>query len=141
MLRKVKAKSPVLVSAATTAIVAGALVDRRSAAAKRLKRRLEFGRIETWIGEKANATTSGKASAKVGAKVAVEAQLGVERGVHVDVAGASAHVDVAGAKTGVVANDQWQTAVDPKTGGTYYYNTETGSPRGCGQLCIEILGK
>ena len=79
-------------------------MDKRSAAAKRLKRRLEV---------------------RTSAKVAVEAQLGVETGVHVDVAGASAHVDVAGAKTGVVANDQWQTAVDPKTGVTYYYNPKT----------------
>ena len=126
VLRKVKSqKARALVSAATTAIVAHreALVDRRSAAAKRLKRRLEVRTIlKRGSVKKANATTSGKA----GAKVAVEAQLGVETSAHVNVAGASAHVDVAGAKTGVVANDQWQTAVDPKTGGTYYYNTETG---------------
>ena len=101
-------------------------MDRRSAAAKRLKRRLEVRtKLKRGLVKKANATTSGKASAKVGAKVAVEAQLGVETSAHVNVAGASAHVDVACAKTGVVANDQWQTAVDPKTGVTYYYNPKT----------------
>ena len=49
--------------------------------------------------------------------------LRVRRNAHVDVAGASAHVDVAGAKV-VIA--EWQAIVDPTTGSTYYYNTETG---------------
>ena len=57
--------------------------------------------------------------------LSASAHVGVETSAHVDVAGASAHVDVACAKTGVVANDQWQAAVDPTTGSTYYYNPKT----------------
>ena len=64
------------------------------------------------------------------------AHVGVETSAHVDVADASAHVDVAGSKTNAEAtakatarlgaNAQWQSVVDPKTGSTYYSNTETG---------------
>ena len=97
-----------------------ALVDKRSAAAKRLKRRLEVRpkmkadwRVpmqrkcqgERQGEPKANAKANAKASAKANAKVAVEPR--------VNVAGASAHVDVAGAK---VAIAEWQTAWIPKRG-------------------------
>ena len=65
--------------------------------------------------KKVNATTSAKTNAKVG----VEAQVGV--------ASASAHVGVeAQATARLGANAQWQAIVDPTTGSTYYYNTETG---------------
>ena len=134
VLRKVKSqKARALVSEATTAIVAHreTLVDRRSAATKRLKRRLESQMKRRRVGtKKVNATTSAKTNAKVG----VEAQVGVaSASAHVGVE-TSAHVDVAGAKTNAEAtadarlgaNAQWQAIVDPTTGSTYYYNTETG---------------
>jgi hypothetical protein len=101
VLRKVKSqKARALVSAATTAIVAHreVLVDRRSAATKRLKRRLE----------------SRMKRRRVGVETAVET------GVKVEVAAGAE----ATARLG--ANAQWQAIVDPTTGSTYYYNTETG---------------
>ena len=139
LLRKVKSqKARALVSEATTAIVAHreTLVDRRSAATKRLKRRLESQMKRRRVGtKKVNATTSAKTNAKVGveaqvgvasasAHVGVEAQttarLGANAGVRVEVAAGAE----ATARFG--ANAQWQAIVDPTTGSTYYYNTETG---------------
>ena len=85
--------------------------------------------------KKVNATTSAKTNAKVGveaqvgvasasAHVGVEAQttarLGANAGVRVEVAAGAE----ATARLG--ANAQWQAFVDPTTGSTYYYNTETG---------------
>ena len=85
--------------------------------------------------KKVNATTSAKTNAKVGveaqvgvasasAHVGVEAQttarLGANAGVRVEVAAGAE----ATARLG--ANAQWQAIVDPTTGSTYYYNTETG---------------
>ena len=128
VLRKVKSqKARALVSAATTAIVAHreALVDRRSAASKRLKRRLESRMKRRRVGVETAVETGVKVD-DTGAKTGdagASAHVGVETSAHVDVAGASAHVDVAGAKV-VIAD--WQSVVDPKTGSTYYYNTETG---------------
>ena len=139
LLRKVKSqKARALVSEATSAIVAHreTLVDRRSAATKRLKRRLESQMKRRRVGtKKVNATTSAKTNAKVGveaqvgvasasAHVGVEAQttarLGANAGVRVEVAAGAE----ATARLG--ANAQWQANVDPTTGSTYYYNTETG---------------
>ena len=62
--------------------------------------------------KKANATTSGKMSAKTNAQL--------------DVSGAkkNAEVPAEDVAQALGANDQWQAAVDPTTGSTYYYNPE-----------------
>jgi hypothetical protein len=130
VLRKLKSqKARALVSAATTAGVAHreALVDRRSAATKRLKQRLESRMKRRRVGVE-TAVETGVKTGDTGAS----AHVGVETSAHVDVAGASAHVDVAGASAHVdvagakVVIADWQSVVNPKTGSTYYYNTETG---------------
>ena len=75
VLQKAKSmRARELLKGATVASEAAreALVDKRSAAAKRLKRRLEVRpKMKRGLAKKANATTSAKASAKANAKVAV----------------------------------------------------------------------
>ena len=125
VLRKVKSqKARALVSAATTAIVAHreALVDRRSAATKRLKRRLESRMKRRRVGVE----TAVETGAKTG-DAGASAHVGVETSAHVDVAGAKTNAEATAEATARLgANAQWQAIVDPKTGSTYYYNTETG---------------
>ena len=122
-------KRRALVSAATTAIVAHkeALADRRSAATKRLKRRLESRMKRRRVGVETAVETgakTGDAGAKTG-DTGASAHVGVETSAHVDVAGAKTNAEAtADARLG--ANAQWQAIVDPTTGSTYYYNTETG---------------
>ena len=130
LLRKVKSqKARALVSAATTAGVAHreALVDRRSAATKRLKRRLESRMKRRRVGVETAVETGVKVD-DTGAKTGdtgASAHVGVETSAHVDVAGAKTNAEAtADARLG--ANAQWQAIVDPTTGSTYYYNTETG---------------
>ena len=77
--------------------------------------------VETAVetGEKADDT-----GAKTG-DTGASAHVGVETSAHVDVAGAKTNAEAtADARLG--ANAQWQAIVDPTTGSTYYYNTETG---------------
>ena len=55
------------------------------------------------------------------------AKVGVETSAHVDVAGAKTNAEATAEATARLgANAQWQAIVDPTTGSTYYYNTETG---------------
>ena len=128
-MRKLKCqKARALVSAATTAIVAHreVLVDRRSAAAKRLKLRLESRMKRRRVGVE----TAVETGAKTG-DAGAGAHVGVETSAHVDVAGAKMNAKATAEATAEAtarlgANAQWQVIVDPKTGSTYYYNTETG---------------
>ena len=70
------------------------------------------------VDAKASAHGDAKASDKVaGAKVKGPKVAGAA-----EVAGAK----VKGPKVALGAIADWQTVVDPKTGSTYYYNTETG---------------
>ena len=124
VLQKAKSmRARELLNGATVASEAAreALVDKRSAATKRLRRRLEV-RTKMKVGS---------ASAHVDVKTSVKAA--VEPHAHVDAkasaktsakAAVEPQVDVAGATTVAIAD--WQSVVDPKTGSTYYYNTETG---------------
>ena len=66
------------------------------------------------------------AGAKTG-DTGASAHVGVETGAHVDVAGAKTNAEATAEATARLgANAQWQAIVDPTTGSTYYYNTETG---------------
>ena len=89
-----------------------ALTDRRSAAAKRLKHRLEV-----------------RPKMKRGSlkKVKVSATMSAKTNAHVDVSGAKKNAEATAEVTARLgAKDQWQAAVDPTTGSTYYYNPKTG---------------
>ena len=142
VLQKAKSmRARELLNGATVASEAAreALVDKRSAATKRLRRRLEV-RTKMKVGSASahvDVKTSVKAAVEPHAHVDAKANAKVAVGprAHVDVAGPKvAGAKVAGAKTNAEATADarlgaiadWQSVVDPKTGSTYYYNTETG---------------
>ena len=142
VLQKAKSmRARELLKGATVASEAAreALVDKRSAATKRLRRRLEV-RTKMKVGSASahvDVKTSVKAAVEPHAHVDAKANAKVAVGprAHVDVAGPKvAGAKVAGAKTNAEATADarlgaiadWQSVVDPKTGSTYYYNKETG---------------
>ena len=150
VLQKAKSmRARELLKGATVASEAAreALVDKRSAATKRLRRRLEVrtkmkvgsasAHVDVKTSVKAavepHAHVDAKASAKTSAKAAVEAHVDAKASPKVagpkvagaKVAGAKTNAEAtADARLGAIAD--WQSVVDPKTGSTYYYNTETG---------------